>query len=209
MFNGSVRGQAVFGTADGPVTPDSPLKPFQKDASTFWTSKMSESTRVFGYTYPEINDWELSKEELAKKVTAAVNKLYGSSPSSGSAKLKFLRGRAAIKNNGTVTTGKDFAVQIAVDRADLPVPCSIEVSIGETVAGEFALLGMPKRGMGYANIPLRDALEGASVVVGNRTVEEVVNEVKGKMKVVVWKMVSLLGVSRGGCGDGDANGEIG
>jgi len=183
MFTGTVPGEAVFGTPNGDVTPDTPLKPFQKDKNTFWTNKMTESTRPFGYTYPGLEDWKYSKDELSKRTIALVNGLYGKP--AAATRARGLRRRA---DNSTLT---DYAVRIAVDRADLPVPCSIEVRIGDVVAGEYALLSMPKTGSGSASIPLQRALQGAGVVVDGRTAEEVVAELEGKMKIAVRKMVSL------------------
>jgi len=47
-------------------------------------------------------------------------------------------------------------VQIQVDRADLApfLPCSIEVSVGDEVAGVHMLLSMPMAGVGGAKMPL-------------------------------------------------------
>ncbi|KAK3311781.1 hypothetical protein B0H66DRAFT_609094 [Apodospora peruviana] len=147
MFNGSFPGLPTFGTAEGPVTADSPLKPFLDSANTFWTSNSSSSTRPFGYTYEGLEDWAMSAPDLAKQVTALVNRQYGETETT---KKKMVR-RQQQKQE------KDYAVEIKVDRADLPLPCAIEVRVdtpavqGQLV-GEFALLAMPTAGVAYANI---------------------------------------------------------
>lgn len=53
------------------------LAPFHSDnGSTFYTSDTARSTRPFGYTYPEIVDWNISSSDLAVSVRAIVNALY-------------------------------------------------------------------------------------------------------------------------------------
>lgn len=57
---------------------DTPLNPFHRDAAgTLHTSTTARSTRTFGYTYPEIVDWNVTPEQLASTVRASVNALYG------------------------------------------------------------------------------------------------------------------------------------
>ncbi|KAK4443167.1 tyrosinase [Podospora aff. communis PSN243] len=172
-------GMAVYGSPAQRLTPDTPLKPFMRADGTFWTSRGVEGTRVFGYTYPGLEDWEYDGEELRRRVRGVVNELYGPRVGDGSAVTRRQEG-----GDGEVMQ-KDFAVGISVDRADLTVPCSIEVRIGDEVAGEYSLLSMPKTGLGGASIPLRRALEKAGVEVEGRRTEDVVRELKDKISLVV------------------------
>lgn len=57
---------------------NTPLYPFHQsdDPNDFWTSASSRSTRAFGYTYPEIQDWGVDQATLQNNVRAAVNNLY-------------------------------------------------------------------------------------------------------------------------------------
>lgn len=58
---------------------DSNLLPFHFDNGTeFWTSNSVRSTRVFGYTYPEVADWNVTQATLANNVRTSVNRLYNS-----------------------------------------------------------------------------------------------------------------------------------
>ncbi|EEP82835.1 predicted protein [Uncinocarpus reesii 1704] len=59
-------------------TGSTPLKPFHSQGSAFWDSNTSRATRSFGYTYPEIQDWNVTKEELRANVIRKVNELYNS-----------------------------------------------------------------------------------------------------------------------------------
>ena len=58
-------------------TVSDPLTPFtMSDGSTPYTTTASRYLKDFGYSYPEIQDWLLTEEELSKNVTAWVNTHY-------------------------------------------------------------------------------------------------------------------------------------
>ncbi|KAA6415653.1 MAG: hypothetical protein FRX48_00369 [Lasallia pustulata] len=57
------------------------LTPFHSDNSgTLYTSATARSISSFGYTYPEIQDWNVTTTQLSANVRSAINALY--SPSS-------------------------------------------------------------------------------------------------------------------------------
>jgi len=175
MFTSSQSGMALFGTAAGPVTADTPLKPFLDDKNEFWTSKRSTSTRAFGYTYPGVEDWGTTPEELAKRVMAEVNRLYGP------------KAKAAAISAGDGQR-KEYSAEIKVDRADsaLPLPGRIEVYLNNnTLAGEYSLLGMPKAGDGFASIPLQLAMEESRLDYVGKPAADVVAVLKERIRIVV------------------------
>ncbi|EEA23434.1 hypothetical protein TMatcc_002304 [Talaromyces marneffei ATCC 18224] len=57
---------------------NTPLYPFHRsnNSNDFWTSATSRSTRTFGYTYPEIQDWAVNQATLQNNVRTAINNLY-------------------------------------------------------------------------------------------------------------------------------------
>lgn len=58
-------------------TGDSGLLPFHSDNGTrFWTSNGVRSTRTFGYTYPEVIDWNKTPAALASSVRESINRMY-------------------------------------------------------------------------------------------------------------------------------------
>ncbi|KAK0751393.1 hypothetical protein B0T18DRAFT_387526 [Schizothecium vesticola] len=193
-FTYSASGQALFGTAAGPVTPDSPLKPFVDGQGRFWTSKSAESTRAFGYTHPGLDDWAKSKDELKRQVTALVNSPYG--PQTAQKRRRAARGAVHARQAGNATA-TEFAVQIQVDRADLAsfLPCSIEVSVGDKVTGVHTLLSMPMAGVGGAKLPLTAGAKlplTAGAGAGNGTAKgapdaDVVKGLVEKMTLVIRK----------------------
>jgi tyrosinase len=53
------------------------LTPFTTgDKTTPWTSKSARYTKVFGYSYPDVQDWLMTPAQLSANVTARVNQLY-------------------------------------------------------------------------------------------------------------------------------------
>lgn len=86
-----------------------PLQPFSTDANgNFYTSSMAKSLRRFGYSYPEIQDWMQTPNQLQANVTAQVNSLYGPPVS----KIK----RDILETQAPIT---DWSVTISVSKFDL------------------------------------------------------------------------------------------
>ncbi|OXV11945.1 hypothetical protein Egran_00294, partial [Elaphomyces granulatus] len=87
---------------------NTPLYPFHAsaDASNFWTSETARGTREFGYTYPEIVDWNVDQQTLISNVKTAVNKLYN--PVSASKRSKLPTGfvERGFQNSSKVINGK-------------------------------------------------------------------------------------------------------
>ena len=66
----------------------------------------------------------------------------------------------------------DLSAEVRVERADLPLPCRLELYLvgdgGEdnaVWAGSASLLAMPETGPSYTSVPLRRALGGGGVRV--------------------------------------------
>lgn len=57
-------------------TVNTPLEPFSPDGKTFYTSTSVRYMSAFGYTYPEIQDWNQTPAQLKANVTTQINKLY-------------------------------------------------------------------------------------------------------------------------------------
>ncbi|RDI89614.1 hypothetical protein Vi05172_g503 [Venturia inaequalis] len=69
--------QGTFAQPTGTVEDiNTPLLPFRSQGSEFHTSATVRDMKDFGYSYPEIVDWEVSATELASNVRTAVNRLY-------------------------------------------------------------------------------------------------------------------------------------
>jgi len=77
----SVETYGTFAFAPG-ITSDenTPLAPFSTNKQgDLYTSALSRSLSTFGYSYPEIQYWNQSPQDLQSSVVARVNVLYGPS----------------------------------------------------------------------------------------------------------------------------------
>ncbi|KAI0878700.1 Di-copper centre-containing protein [Hypoxylon argillaceum] len=136
--------QGLYSTARGEmITADSPLKPFyQADGKTFHTGRTMAAIEAFGYTYPETPNEDQGRQE---GVIVQINRLYGD-----------------LTANQTLTAAstsrREWVVKIQVDRADLQLPCSIDMYLGDHLAGRTWLLSMPKTGLAHDELPLSRAI---------------------------------------------------
>ncbi|KAJ0149403.1 Tyrosinase, partial [Colletotrichum tanaceti] len=147
---------ALFATAaNTPITADSPLKPFYRDASgNFHTGRTASDIKTFGYSYPEIADWNQSPDALARQVTVSVNRLYG--PAGASAKR---RARHDRRQPGSYAAHKEYTALVDLERSELPLPCSVSVYVDGEFAGKISVMSMPASGMMHSTVPLNKALE--------------------------------------------------
>lgn len=151
--------QGMLGTAEGAnITAESPLKPFYSNNFTFHTSASAISTRAFGYTYPEIDDWSKSPEELAGYVRSQVNILYDRSRDSGSTRRRDTRARHGSRYGDPK---RYYTAEVEVNRSDIPLPSTVNLVINGTVVGRVALLSMPTTGIASASVTLKDIKMGA------------------------------------------------
>ncbi|KAK0639801.1 hypothetical protein B0T16DRAFT_337781 [Cercophora newfieldiana] len=176
MFNGSFTTWPTFGTSGKNVSADTPLRPFVDGEGKAWTSRRVTGTRALGYTYPGLEDWKGSEEEQSQRVRELVNGLY--------APVATVTGKRRVRQVEGVR--KEYEVRVKVDREDqaLALPCSVQVFVGGKLAGELSLLNMPKAGVAFASVSLQEAAEEAGVPL-DKTAAEVVDALKGKMRVVV------------------------
>ncbi|KAI0441851.1 hypothetical protein F4803DRAFT_562735 [Xylaria telfairii] len=140
--------QGLYSTARGEIiTADSPLKPFyQADGKTFHTGKTVATTEVFGYTYPDIQGGDQGR----KDVIVQINRLYGD---------------VSTTENWVAapTSRRQWFIEIQVDRAALPLPCNIDVYLGDRPVGRTSLLSMPKTGIAHDELPLLRAVKSLDI----------------------------------------------
>lgn len=64
----------AYGT---PENSNTPLEPFATSGgSSYYTSDTSRLPNMFGYTYPEIPNWNIPAAQLAAQVTTQIHTLY-------------------------------------------------------------------------------------------------------------------------------------
>jgi tyrosinase len=99
----------TFSLAPGTVdTQWTPLEPFSSNGrGQFYTSASSWKTSTFGYTYPEIQDWNQTPEQLKQNVSAIINGMY--SP----------HGTFPKRAAASVVQTKEWSVALNVSKFDL------------------------------------------------------------------------------------------
>ncbi|KAK7931433.1 Tyrosinase, partial [Apiospora marii] len=155
----------LYATPGGNVTADSPLKPFYRgdDPTSFHTGKSVADLATFGYTYPEIDDWSLSSEETRKAVITQVNQLYSSGANGILSRRRRVQQQQQQhrRRQPQQHPTKEYYAQISVERAELQLPCTISIMLGDDRAGQMPLLSMPTSGVTHAEVPLTKALDRA------------------------------------------------
>ncbi|KAK8014508.1 tyrosinase precursor [Apiospora arundinis] len=167
----------LYATPAGNVTADTPLRPFHRsnDPTDFHTGKTVAAIATFGYTYPEINDWSLSSDETRKAVIAQVNQLYSNGanglssapPSRRGSPRRRRRQQDQQQQQQQRQTSKEYYAKVSVQRADLQLPCTIRIMLGDEKAGQVSLLSMPTSGQTHGEVPLTRALDRALASSGS------------------------------------------
>lgn len=115
---------------------------FAGDDGTFWTSDTIRDHRIFGYTYPEVQQSTNTSSKASAAVRKAINRLYGaSSPASlfmSEAKTRGLRARPAsavwgVKQVETERGSRyrEWIANIRVSKQALDEPFAIHLFIGD------------------------------------------------------------------------------
>ncbi|KAH8770537.1 hypothetical protein BGZ57DRAFT_437429 [Hyaloscypha finlandica] len=73
-----MEGPGTFALPPGTLdTQSTPLEPFSSNGhGKYYTSASSWKTSTFGYTYPEIQDWNQTPTQLKQNVSAIINRMY-------------------------------------------------------------------------------------------------------------------------------------
>ncbi|KAK0743131.1 hypothetical protein B0T18DRAFT_327692 [Schizothecium vesticola] len=166
MFTTVHPSTGQFGTAPGTnLTADSPLKPFFAEEGGFLTSNMVSDIRKLGYTYPEIDDWSTTPENLERLVRSRINTMYGETSSNLDAGPTQRRGQRN-RYSPPARTRQYYVAEIQVNRSEIVRPSAVNLVLDGVIVGRMSLLEMPRTGLASASVPLRD------LVVGNRSVTD-------------------------------------
>lgn len=169
---------AIYGTAAGNVSADTPLKPFYQNDETFFTSNTVKNISTFGYTYPELQtttaNRSVGSDERSAYVKSQVNALYSDGSATGGAtKSKQRRdGRAGSvgaypRSENTLFT--TWSVAVAVDKSQIPLPATVCVDLDSQAVGKMALLAIPVAGIAHSTINLDRVLRAANMDLTNVT----------------------------------------
>ena len=191
-------------------TVNSPLPPFSTNSNgASWTSASAQYLSAFGYTYPEIQDWNQTPAELSSNVTAQVNMMYNPpTPSKRSVaprsvtadgREQVLEWSVALSVSRFEMDGQRFIVRLFVG-AIPEDPTTWATS--QSCVGSFAVLPPPQAPIGpmpdikaYDEVSLVQAL--MSVGHDGQDVGAVVEYLKGNLewRVQLVRLLSSIGFS--------------
>lgn len=168
---------ALYGTAAGNVSADTPLKPFYQTGESFFTSNTAKDISTFGYTYPELqpagSSGPFTQDELSSYVKSQVNALYSDGSVTLSAtQSKHRRGGrggsvGTYPSSGNIPS-TTWSVAIAVDKARITLPATVDINLGGKSAGKIALLAIPTAGVAHSTIVVDRILHGANMTLTDR-----------------------------------------
>lgn len=113
-------------------TTDTPLVPFRKDNTTYWDSNTSRDFKAFGYTYPELVDWNVpgvSRQQLADTVSGHIKRLYGAQTSAG-ARAGIVSAAAAQINLIAMPSVQPAEAHVSVAAAPPVAVQNVQVPLG-------------------------------------------------------------------------------
>ncbi|MCJ1464037.1 hypothetical protein MMC07_002647 [Pseudocyphellaria aurata] len=174
---------STFTIASGSsVDVDTPLTPFHSDhAGTLYTSKTARSTRTFGYTYPEVIDWNVNASQLAVNARTQLNALYNPFGNISLPSPIKKRGKAAAQYPNAAD--RQWFVNIQVDQSAFSssffvhfflgsVPVSPETwSFAPTLVGSHCVLApsspnsRSSTALSYGRIPLTHSLLSSTEIL--------------------------------------------
>lgn len=142
----TVNKVGTYYLANGSIdTADTPLAPFHDDdATSMWTAAKARDITVFGYTYPELVNTNISASELQKVVTQKVNELYApGGHSNGTFRARSRRSANIAQAMSHVHA--DTAPQLGVNNMDIQwhLRISIEAGTDQNSLSVFLFIGQP------------------------------------------------------------------
>lgn len=155
VFTGEYLSRSRWATRENTtITTKSPLQPFRRSEGDFHTTESVQSIYDLGYSYHGLEYKNKDSEEKRQDVTRIINRLVP-----GSAGLS---GHREHRQRSVRTR---YFAHLSVELSEVERPCSIELSMNGTLAGNLVLMSMPASGTAYGEVPLdavQDKLRGKS-----------------------------------------------
>jgi len=178
IFQGSYSGLSRFGSPEGStITAQSPLQPFFGLNGKPHTTETVRRLQDFGYSYEGLEYWYKSEDQMRRDAITLINRLYSEG------------GESQSERRQTPQAKRRYFARISVDRADIPKPCQIKLSLNDKPAGSFVVFGQPAKGMLSAGMPLDKALRNTNMTT--LPVEHAADAIATSMKVQIVKVSPL------------------
>lgn len=175
-FGRSYKGGPRYSSAPGTVIgPDSPLQPFFKSKDEFHTSSSIANISAFGYSYPGLEYWDKSEDQMSADAKRLINQLYGPS---GRSKAKVQNGH----DNGTT----QYFVRIQVEASEVERPCTVEIYVSGRLAGGMVVMEHPSHGTVHGELSLEETLDATDIrqLSSSKTVDAIQSSLEvGLIKV--------------------------
>lgn len=173
------------------IDDSTPLTPFTtSDGKTPYTSVSARYTKYFGYSYPDVEDWIGTPDELSANVTARVNQLYNPNGALTPKRSMRIRDKSIVARSTT----RAWSVALNVPIGAVGEPFSVQVAVGDVSVGRLTILSAPSQAQidagtkRFGTLTLTNGLAG----VDTEDVDAVVAYLKGSLKWNVVKTVSFL-----------------
>lgn len=116
----------------GAVDENTPLAPFTSgDGQTAYTAATSRYLKTFGHSYPEIQDWNQTPEELKANVTAQMNALYNPGGIfTTTSKRSYPPSMRTRQSDLEVGQTRQWSVTSQILNSDLKAPLLVHVFLG-------------------------------------------------------------------------------
>lgn len=168
IFSQSYYGQSRYASPRGAViTPDSELQPFFGTQTRMHTARSVASINGMGYSYEGLAYWNMSSADLQRSATSYINTHYGGDRNSArrsgeEAPAGWRRGAGSARRH--VARGGEtmqYFVRLEIDREEVERPSIISVFMGDTKAGDVAVMAQPAEGVMKGSFAIDDFVHEA------------------------------------------------
>ncbi|PHH80405.1 hypothetical protein CDD82_1771 [Ophiocordyceps australis] len=174
VFSQTYEGMSRFSTPDGtPISADSPLEPFFQTNGAMHTSNSAARLRDFGYSYQGLEYWQKSPDQMRTDATNMIRSLYGP-PASSQAFGRFDSQQPTA-----------YYVNVALDVSQVERPCTVNIFVNDTNAGNMVVMQQPAMGTKKGTIPLEHIMETSGFA--QQSPDRTVDWLKSAVKVAITK----------------------
>lgn len=185
LFTGEYLSRSRWATPENTtITTKSPVQPFRRSESEFHTSESIQSIYDLGYSYPGLENKQGSSEEKKQEITRIIN---GLGPKAALSE----RRRPSQRPGRPQTARTRYFAHLTVELSEIMRPCSIELSMNGTYAGNFVLLAMPAAGTVHGEV----ALDAVYSTLRGKNSSVVLDTLESWLEVDIIKVRLLAGYS--------------
>ncbi|OAQ82229.1 tyrosinase [Purpureocillium lilacinum] len=181
IFNDTYRGRSRFATRENTLIDNrSPLEPFFQKSGSFHTSLSVLSYGSFGYTYPGLEFWAKSQDQMRQDAMRTINQLYGPRRGASAIKALALGGDEVTQQHQSL---QRYFVKLQVDRSEVERPCSVNVYLDDHRAGSWVISQQPEGGIAQGGFTIDKAIHDTGK--HQSSVEDTTKSIKNSLRVEI------------------------